>query len=213
MSNKKYFEGDASFLGEKFGRLSVISGVVRIKKEAWVKVLCDCKVEKMVRITELNNGKTSSCGCARLEANTIHGYSKSRVYKIWKGIVKRCCNSNASGYYNYGERGIKVCDRWLNFENFLEDMGEPKEGESIDRINNNGNYEQSNCRWATKTTQMRNFRRNKLVEYNGEVHCLSEWEEILEINRGVLGYRLSHGWPIDKAFTAPIRKMRSNKII
>ena len=128
-----------------------------------------------------------------------------------KGMIQRCYNKNNPSYKDYGGRGITVCERWLDKENgnenFCEDMGKkPSPKHSIDRINNNGNYEPSNCRWVTKAEQNNNTRQNHLIEYNEEIHNVTEWSEILDIDIRVLKSRLQRGWTIEKAFTEPLKR-------
>lgn len=128
---------------------------------------CHCGLEKPVSGINLRGGTTVSCGCVRsmLPSATItHGMSKSRVYKIWAGMVQRATNPRRTSYRNYGARGITVCSRWLNFENFYADMGEPHGAAySLDRVDNDGVYSKENCRWATATEQNRNSRNCKLT--------------------------------------------------
>ncbi len=143
-----------------------------------------------------------------------HDMSRTPEYKIWIGMKARCNNEKDTGYKNYGGRGIKVCERWINsFENFYEDMGGRPEGNySIERKDNNGNYCKENCYWATKKEQANNRRSNRLIEYNGEIHSLSEWESKLNLNRGDLKRRLNRlKWSFEKAITTPfIRKPRKS---
>ena len=131
---------------------------------------CDCGNEKIVRARLLRKGTTTSCGCFHLrvvtEENLKHGHNRragpTRTYNTWCSMVQRCLNEHNPRYKYYGARGIAICDRWQGehgFENFLADMGERPEGKSIDRINNDGNYEPGNCRWATQKEQVRNQRK------------------------------------------------------
>ncbi|HEY9737554.1 MAG TPA: hypothetical protein V6D06_14770 [Trichocoleus sp.] len=122
-------------------------------------------------------------------------------------MKSRCHNPNNAAYDRYGGRGIVVCDRWReSFENFYADMGpRPSEQHSIDRINNDGNYEPGNCRWATDKQQSRNTRRNRLLTYNGETLFLDEWAERLSISKHTLQTRLWRGWSVEEAFETPIR--------
>lgn len=124
---------------------------------------CFCGNEFKSRMDHIRIGKTKSCKCVRdkvrLENITTHNLSKHRLYKTWIGMIKRCTDKKSSSYKNYGARGITVCDRWLSVKNFIEDMNDAfQEGLSLDRINPNGNYEPSNCRWASREIQNRNTR-------------------------------------------------------
>ena len=126
-------------------------------------------------------------------------------YYTWCQIKQRCLNKNHKQYKDYGERGIIICDRWLNsFQNFIEDMkSKPSKLHQIDRIDNNGNYEPGNCRWATPLEQARNRRTNKLVTYKGETHILKDWAEILDVPYKMLWKRYKLGWSVENMFTLP----------
>lgn len=112
----------------------------------------------------------------------------------------RCLNPRSREYKNYGARGIRVCSRWDSFANFLSDMGERPRGLTLDRIDNNGNYEPRNCRWANYATQNRNYRRNRMIEFNGRAMCLQDWAEEIGITWTALDYRIKT-WPLDRALT------------
>jgi hypothetical protein len=152
--------------GQRFGRLVVIedAGRTKVGRVIWF-CRCDCGGRTTVEGVLLRNGNTKSCGCG--QSPFIHGHSRrgmwSPTYFSWQKMLQRCNNPNSDRYKYYGARGIIVCERWLHsFENFLADMGERPPKRSIDRINNNGNYEPGNCRWATQSEQVRNSRRHKL---------------------------------------------------
>jgi hypothetical protein len=129
-------------------------------------------------------------------------------YITWKSMIGRCYQPTATGFAHYGGRGIAVCDRWRSsFDAFLADVGKrPSEKHSLDRINNNGNYEPGNCRWATLKEQRRNTRANSLLTFRGETRCVTEWAEIFGLNVTTLSCRLRLGWPTEKAFVAPVKK-------
>ena len=154
--------------GQRFGRLSALSAWRRGRDIAW-RCKCDCGAETFVITERLQSGETRSCGCLARELlrtrKTTHGMSKSDEHRCWRGMKKRCLNENFRFYYRYGGRDITICDRWLHsFENFFADMGvRPSKLHSIDRIDNNGNYEPSNCRWVTQEQQCQNKSSNKLT--------------------------------------------------
>lgn len=130
---------------------------------------------------------------------TKHGKSNSREYRIWANMIQRCENTKHVKFCNYGGRGIVVCDRWKLFQNFFEDVGEaPSKDHSIERDDNNGNYEPVNVRWATRSEQGRNKRNNRLVEILGTVRSLVEWCEISGLKDSTLEWRLDAGWSENK---------------
>lgn len=155
----------------------------------------------MVLARNLKNGMSQSCGCRAADMNRashfIDGRCGTKEYRQFQGMLKRCSSKekNPRIKKNYFERGIRVCNRWKDFALFLADMGKCPKGLTLDRINNDGNYEPGNCRWATRTVQARNTRSNVLVTHNGRTLCVAEWSEITGISRYNIGYRLHRGWP------------------
>jgi len=118
-------------------------------------------------------------------------------------MLARCHYTNAINYHRYGGRGVTVCDRWLKFGNFLADMGrKPSPKHSIDRTDNEGNYEPGNCRWATAKEQCRNTRRNRTLTHDGKTMCMAAWAEKLGITWATLSWRIKHGWSPDRIFSS-----------
>jgi hypothetical protein len=152
-----------------YGLLTIVNEVEPLYNKKVRRFLCKCECgnKKIVMLSNLKNGSTKSCGCiSKLltsQRSKTHGDSKSPEYKTWKNMKRRCDNPKGNRWMHYGGRGIKVCDRWLHsYENFLNDMGrKPSPQHSIDRIDVNGNYEPSNCRWSTAKEQANNTKRNK----------------------------------------------------
>ena len=204
-------------IGEKFGRWTVLEELFEARKDRRAKCQCDCGEVRLVRIADLRHGKSRSCGCATVEATVIrctkHGFagrgSRPAAYRTWKEMRKRCLSSKSSRYHDYGGRGITICDRWLDFENFYADMGDPPSpAHSIERIDNNSGYSPDNCKWATNKEQQRNKRTSRMIEFQGQTRCASEWEEILGFRRLTLINRLNAGWSVEKALTTPIAGSR-----
>lgn len=197
-------------IGQKFGFLEVVS-ITDERKHGKVVWLCKCDCGKYVKVSShnLKNRSTVSCGCYSkkiLEQSRIkHGMYKSRIYNIYICMKERCYNTKAKSYSDYGGRGIEICDEWIGengFQNFCSWALENGYNEklTIDRINVNGNYCPENCRWTTHKVQNNNTRRNRIVQYNGESHSVSEWAEITGINRSTLVTRLNKGLPLDDVF-------------
>lgn len=201
--------------GQKFGKLTVINFNHKIKtnygqwKYYW---LCECECGNTIIVcsSNLKTGHTKSCGCLKIEntvnANKKHGLAKHRLYKIWENLKFRCLNKKCNSFKNYGNRGITVCIDWLNnFENFYTwaIANGYKDDLTIDRIDNNGNYESDNCRWVNAKKQANNRRSNRLITYNNETHTLSEWANKYNIKISKLWARLNSGWTIEKSLTTP----------
>lgn len=182
--------------GLRFARLIAIKSVNTGKHPRW-EFQCDCGITKIIIKGHVVAGKIRSCGCLASELtaarNHIHGLTKTRCFTTWQRIKERCDNTNNKDYYLYGGRGITYCERWDLFENFFQDMGHPPHGLSIDRIDVNGNYETSNCRWATATEQANNRRNSVFIEYDGQRKTISEWARVSGLKVGTIWQRLKEG--------------------
>lgn len=197
--------------GQRYNRLVVIK---YLGKSCWL-CKCDCGNETKVYTTYIKNGRTKSCGCLSAELSSLrnrtHGNTETRLYNTWMHLKQRCNNKNSKDYCNYGGRGIKVCDEWLGengFINFYEWSIKNCYNEklTIDRINNNGDYEPSNCRWATKKEQNNNTRKNHFYLIDGEYLTIAQVARKYNINYNTLNNRLWHGDSIENAIIKINRK-------
>lgn len=197
-------------VGHQFGRLQVarLGRVVVQQKRRRIfwKCACVCGVEKEVEENALLCGRTTSCGCRKLEMakalRRTHGRVGSLEHRSWGSMIQRCTNPKNPSYKHYGGRGIKICDRWRKFENFLIDMGCRTEGTTLDRRDTNGDYTPENCRWATRLEQGRNSRRNHLLTLGSETHPISVWAEKTGLSARSIEFRITRsGWPVDVALT------------
>lgn len=189
--------------GQKFGKWTVLE-FSHSKKRAngsgrtYWKCQCECGTIKIIEAYGLRKGQSKSCGCSKGEN---HGLYKSKIYGVWCSLKNRCLVETATPYKNYGGRGIKVCNDWINsFLSFYKwaIQNGYKDGLTIDRIDVNGDYCPENCRWITNKEQQRNKRNNHLVYYRGETHCIAEWAEILGVSYDHIRYRVKRGQDLCK---------------
>ena len=192
--------------GKKFSRLYVTGNFVLTKqgRRKW-ECRCDCGKTTWVVASNLISGKTKSCGCLNEEVksrtHTKHGMSNSRLYNIWSNMKSRCeCKTN-DAYGLYGARGIFVCEEWHDFEKFKNwaNQNGYSDNLTIDRIDSNGNYCPENCRWATAKEQGNNTRSCRKITYNGKTKTMRGWEEEMGLSKGIIYWRLKHGWSEQKA--------------
>lgn len=195
--------------GKKFERLTVIKRLKNKGRTLMWECLCICGKIKNNNASNLNSGRTKSCGCFHREAVSVkmrtHGMTKTPFYRTWGDMLTRTTNSKYKGYYLYGGRGIKVCKKWMKFENFKDDMYESylesvkksgKENTTIERRSVNGNYCKENCRWATKQEQANNKRNSVFIVLNGIKKTINEWSRCLDIPRNTIGNRSRRGLPV-----------------
>lgn len=214
--------GLIDLVGKRFGRLTAHSllGKMGGSEHHW-RCVCDCGTEKVVIGSLLRRGMTKSCGCLQLESNLTvkrnltHGMAHSPTYHTWECMIQRCGNEENPKFVNYGERGIRVCERWHAFENFLADMGRRPIGKTLDRNDNDGNYEPGNCRWATPKQQARNRRSSRTIAAFGDTKTLVEWSEdsrcSVNVNGNLIRVRLGLGWNPEKAIAMPARSHAKRK--
>lgn len=193
-----------SIVGQRFGRL-VVESLAFVEVYSYWNCRCDCGNSVIVRRNGLTTGNTQSCGCLWVESKVIHGERNNDLYATWSSMKRRCDNPKDKKYKDYGGRGIKVCERWYDFKNFLEDMRpRPTNKHQLDRIDVNGPYSPENCRWATAKENMRNKRDNRYITYQGVKKTLVEWSEITGLGSGLIARRLDDGWSVKQALLTPV---------
>lgn len=202
------------YSGRRYGRLIVssYSHSDNRSRSHW-NTLCDCGKTKVVAGYNLGT-RVNSCGCLQKEnqsnGSITHGRRHSSEYNAWASMKQRCSNPNATFFDRYGGRGIRVCERWIDFSAFFEDMGERPKGATIERINNNDGYYKENCRWATKTEQARNRCSSRMFEYKGEQITLAELAEKVGIPYKILHARINRRkWRFERAITQPLTIRRN----
>lgn len=193
--------------GLRYGRLTVIErdGSFSNGDAKWL-CQCSCGGSKRVRASHLNNGHVRSCGCLRIEvsreSSKTHGKSKTRLYSVWQSIIRRCKYPKDKAYHNYGARGIDVCEEWRNdFSNFYDwcQASGYEHGLWIDRIDNDGDYEPSNCRWVNAKESNRNRRMCIMLTCGTKTACMNEWAEYIGITKMMFKTRLkTWGWSLRK---------------
>jgi hypothetical protein len=198
--------------GKKFGRVTVIKRVENKNNHVAYLCKCDCGNEFITLSQHLVSGCTKSCGCLNREKaskrmakmSKTHGFSHTRLYEIWKNMRGRCLREYSTAYNAYGGRGIKICKEWDDFQTFHDwaCANGYSDELTIDRIDVNGNYEPSNCRWATYEQQANNRRNNHLITYNNETHTIAEWSRITDIKYDTIERRINKSnWSVEKALT------------
>lgn len=218
--------------GQKFGRITALKRSKKTigKVKAW-ECVCDCGTNMLRTAGSLRHavkfgGKKGhvglSCGCLQREKasaackkrNATHGLSRTCEYKVWAGMKNRCYNKNDLTYQQYGGRGVKVCERWHNFENFIVDMEQrPSKKHTLGRKDNNGDYAPENCRWETTTEQNRNKGDTKKIAFSGKFQSTAEWCREWGISRGCFIGRLRRGWSLFDSLTKPLRQKQKKQVV
>ena len=201
--------------GQRFGKVTVLSRVANNKhgRAVWL-CKCDCGNEKEIPAANLKSGRTTSCGwySRGLKRKTgTHGMTNTRIFHEWQSMLQRCNNPNNQRYEDYGGRGIKVCDEWIdNFVSFYEWSMDNGYDEilTLDRKDVDGDYSPDNCRWVTNLEQQSNKRNNRVIECNGEKYILNEWARITGLNAQTIAWRIDRGWSVEEALYTPSRKQK-----
>lgn len=198
-------------VGQRFHRLTVLSEAPAVKGRRAHRCCCDCGTERVVLAQHLVSGNTVSCGCYSRERSITHGMRNSPEYSCWRAMLKRCENPEHHAYGRYGGAGISVCDEWHSFEVFFADMGlRPSLRHTIERRQNDKGYEPGNCYWADWTTQERNRRNTRMLEYSGVSRPVADWAEIVGIPRPTILRRLDAGWSAEDALFRQVRRTSDN---
>mgnify|MGYP004683691869 CR=1 FL=1 len=200
--------------GQRYGRLIVLERSNNIgNKTAWL-CKCDCGKKTVVSGNNLHNGHVRSCGCLwkdivpenNKKLNTRHGETHSKLHQTWSNMRYRCNNPRCKSYKDYGGRGITICEEWESYEAFRDwSLANGfADDRSIDRIDVNGNYEPSNCRWTDMKTQSNNKRDNNYLKFQGQTHTIQEWSEITGIKWTTIKERIKRGWTVEKALSKEV---------
>lgn len=200
--------------GQKFGYLTVLEKAGSDPKRAELRWLCKCECGNLTIVPSyrLRHGGVTSCGCHQFDRNFCSQKAKNnpRLWRIYRGMRTRCSNPNYPYFHRYGGRGIKVCDEWMTFDSFcdwaLENGFDPnaKPSEmSIDRIDLNGDYCPSNCRFATAVEQANNKSTNRMITAYGETKTMAEWARFVGLKRATLARRIENGWSAEEALSIP----------
>lgn len=233
VNTPKLENGVRDITGQKFGRLTVVSFEKTKNKQSYWLCSCECGGKTVTARGSLVQESTRSCGCLQVESSkrigeigrnhlTTHGKSKTKEYKTWGKVVARCTDPNDTTFSRYGAKGISICSGWRNsFVSFLNDLGIcPLDKNSIDRIDNNGNYScghceecmakgwTANCRWANQTEQVRNRSSTQFLTYNGRTKPVQEWAEEYGMAYGTLFARLRQGWSLERALNQKVRQSK-----
>lgn len=196
-------------VGQHIGSFVVLEKVSRGRgKNVLWKVRCKCSNEKYLEYGHIKSGSTKSCGCQQRTLQSLakvkHGKTFSREYRVWLGMKNRCKDHDNPDFGRYGARGIRVCERWMDFRNFYEDMGDCPPEMTLDRKDNNLGYSKENCRWATGSEQSRNRRSNRILTFRRESLPMIAWSERYRLPRYLLGARLKRGWSLEEALLTPV---------
>lgn len=192
-------------IGTIVGRLAVVRTAPSVGRGRRFLCVCECGGWREVSAGHLKQGRVKSCGCLKPRHGARRAGAETAEYRVWRAMLRRCRNPSCRDFKNYGGRGVVACPRWALFANFLEDVGQrPSNTHQLDRIDNDGNYEPGNVRWATRGQQARNKRSNRLLTFDGRTQTLTAWSEECGIRRETISRRLEAGRTVQEALTAPV---------
>ena len=204
------------YINKKFGRLFVLDALRRDGR-SWLTCVCDCGTKKDIAMSSVQSGNSLSCGCIQREVASArfktHGLSRTKEYRCWAHMIRRCTDSSSRMFKYYGARGITVCEEWMVFENFLRHVGHaPTVNHTLDRRDNDKGYEPSNCRWVTMAVQSVNKRSNVYYDFDGHKLTLPEISKRSNIHVATLAARIKNGLTVEQAISKP-RKMHATTFI
>lgn len=215
-----YSRKHQELIGKKFNRITILDIWQNPEKKYYMcRYHCVCGNVKETRLTNVKNGYLKSCGCLKYihsipsEENDAVGKIKHPLHPAWASMMSRCYHKSSTAYYLYGGRGIKVCDEWRNFWNFVkwsDSIGGRPDGYTLDRIDVDGDYCPENCRWASDEVQQNNKRTNHYLTYNGETLTLSQWSRKLGLSRYAIQYRFMQGWSADEILSIPLNHRKKD---
>jgi len=200
---KGLIQGPRDISGSMYDRLTVVDKAFTKNGNSHWNCICKCGNKVTVSRPSLRSGHTKSCGCIN---KCRDGDSRLPTYNSWSSMVDRCTNKKSKNYSIYGGAGIGICERWLDYKAFKEDLGERPEGKTLDRIDNANGYCPENCRWATYKEQQNNTKKTRFITFNGEKKPANVWAEEKGMHPRVLRWRLNKGWSMKKTLTTPVKK-------
>lgn len=203
-SKLKRYLGSPLIPNKKYGKITAVKMAGKSGHNMKWECKCECGKSFTALASNIASGNTKSCGCHRRKVSTemlrTHGMSGTNSYRLWSNMMRRCRDEGNAAYANYGGRGIKVCDRWLEFENFFSDMGDRPKDRSLERRDNDLGYSPGNCYWATRKQQMNNTRANVILTIGDTSKTMTQWceEFLIPVHRVIA--RRKMGWKDDELF-------------
>ena len=193
-------------IGKVFSHLTVVS--VCETDDRFYNCVCSCGNVKRSFFVHLTMGKAISCGCVKKPGPAKHRKIFTKAWYAWSAMKQRCLNPNHKYYHRYGGRGITICDRWHDFVNFLDDMGEPEDDLTLERIDNDDGYHPGNCEWMPWEHQHNNKEKSIIISYDGRAQTISQWARETGLNKSMLARRYHAGLSAEEILTKPSKKAK-----